>query len=287
MRTNGSVYYVKTVQITRNERSKTSATRPERLPCDPCLVPLWSATRARSEAVRQIPVFPCGRYSSTSPARRFLSFSLTPDELPQLEEWGDCPRLFEDLRDLRRPLRVGDSSSYVRSLRLSAPVLQCKNPARYADTSPGVRAVGLFASEKKDGREFMIENEEVSRMPERFVTPPGALKGNRRFGRRSHHADRRARGPGLVQRRPTQPSSAKGRGSVRSRGRHAQRSRRRSLKCPTGDRRDSTASASSRSPERTTGSLNRADTGLPSRADQRPATWPPRSSTGSSTDAIS
>ena len=156
-------------------------------------------------------MFPCRRYSSTSPARRFLSFSLTPDELPQLEEWGDCPRLFEDLRDLRRPLRVGDSSSYVRSLRLSAPVLQCKNPARYADTSPGVRAVGLFASEKKDGREFTIENEEVSRVPERFVTPPGALKGNRRFGRRSHHADRRAR----PRPRPAPPNTAEQRNGPR------------------------------------------------------------------------
>ena len=92
---------------------------------------------------------------------RFLSSGLTPDEHRQLAEWGDGPRLFEHLRNLPQPLRVGDFPGYVRSLGLSAPVLPCRTLQGAPIRHRGVHVGSLFLTEKEGGRKFTSEDEEI------------------------------------------------------------------------------------------------------------------------------
>ena len=117
---------------------------------------------------------------------RFHSSGLTPDDHRRLAEWTDGPRLYEHLRNLPQPLRVGDFPGYLRSLGLSAPVLPCTalqgTPIRHRDVQVG----GLFVTEKEDGREFTAEDEEVLVL---FASQAATAIANAR----AYRAERRAR----------------------------------------------------------------------------------------------
>ena len=105
---------------------------------------------------------------------RFPSSGRAPDGHRQLAEWADGPRLFEHLRELPRPLRVGDSPR-LRPVGLSPLVLRCRilqgTPIRHRRMQVG----SLSLTGQAGGREFMIQHEEFLVL---FASRAGAASAN-------------------------------------------------------------------------------------------------------------
>ena len=91
----------------------------------------------------------------------FVSSGFTPDEQRRLTDWEDGPRLFEHLRDLPQPVRLGDFPAYLRSLGCGTDVI----PTRTIQATPmrhrGQHVGNFFLGEKEGGQEFTREDEEV------------------------------------------------------------------------------------------------------------------------------
>ena len=86
---------------------------------------------------------------------------LTPDESRDLEAWPHGLQLFEHLRDLPGPLRVGDFPGYVEALGFPPHPVMRKTlqgtPMRYRGSHMGT----FFLAAKEGGREFTDDDEEV------------------------------------------------------------------------------------------------------------------------------
>jgi len=97
----------------------------------------------------------------TGQAEEFVMSGFAPDENDELVAWPDGPQLFEHLRTLAEPIRVGDMPAYVRALGFSDDVMPSKTmlgtPLRHRDTNVG----NFFLGEKEGGREFTDGDEEV------------------------------------------------------------------------------------------------------------------------------
>ena len=118
--------------------------------------------------------------------RRFVTSGLTPDEHRQLEGWDDGRHLFEHLRNLPLPLRLGGFPDYVRSLGLSPPVMPCNTVQGTPIRHRGVHVGSLFLTEKEGGAEFTREDEEVLVL---FASQAAAAIANAR----AYREERRAR----------------------------------------------------------------------------------------------
>ena len=107
-------------------------------------------------------------------------------EQDALVAWPHGPRLFEHLRSLAAPIRVGNLPAYVRALGFSDEVMPSKTmlgtPLRHRDMNVG----NFFLGEKEGGREFTGGDEEVLTL---FAAQAATAIANAR----SHREERRAR----------------------------------------------------------------------------------------------
>ncbi len=98
-------------------------------------------------------------------ARDFVTSGITPEEHQQMAAWADGPQLFEHLRDLPGPLKLGETRDYVRSLGFSTDPLPSGTLQRTLWGTPmrhrGVHVGNFFLADKAGGQEFTDEDEEV------------------------------------------------------------------------------------------------------------------------------
>ena len=128
---------------------------------------------------------------------RFLTSGIAPEDHRRLATWDGGPLLFEHLRKLPGPLRVGDLAAYIRTLGISPLVLPGNTlqatPIRHRDVHVG----SLFLAEKERGREFTSEDEEMLVL---FASQAATAIANARAYRDEHRA--RAKLEALVETSP-------------------------------------------------------------------------------------
>ena len=122
----------------------------------------------------------------TGQAEEFVMSGFAPAERDEMVAWQDGPELFEQLRSLAAPIRVGNLPAYVRALGFSDEVMPSKTmlgtPLRHRDMNVG----NFFLGEKEGGREFTGGDEEVLTL---FAAQAATAIANAR----SHREERRAR----------------------------------------------------------------------------------------------
>ena len=116
----------------------------------------------------------------------FVTSGLTPDERRELAAWPDGPRLFEHLRNLQTPVRLGDLPGYVQTLGFSSDLMRSKTLQGTPMRHRGVHVGNFFLGEKKNGQEFTSADEEVLTL---FASQAAAAIANAR----THRDERRAR----------------------------------------------------------------------------------------------
>lgn len=93
--------------------------------------------------------------------KELVCSGITAEDRRRLEAWPDGPRLFEHLRDLPGPLRLGDYPGYIRGLGFPLHPMLPKTlqgtPMRYR----GVHKGTFFLAGKEGGQEFTDDDEEV------------------------------------------------------------------------------------------------------------------------------
>ena len=118
--------------------------------------------------------------------RDVVTSGLTPDEHRRILDWPDGPRVFEHLRDLPGPLRLGDLPGFVRSLGY-APDLVWSQTLLATPMRHRAEHVGhFFLAGKQGGGEFTDEDEEALTL---FASQAASAIANAR----SHRDERRAR----------------------------------------------------------------------------------------------
>ncbi len=117
--------------------------------------------------------------------RDFVTSGMTPEEHGRLEGWSDGPRLFEHLRDLPGPLRLGDGRGFVRSLGFSADLLPPGTLQGTPMRHRGAHVGNFFLADKAGGQEFTSEDEEVLVL---FASQAAAAIANARAYRREQRA---------------------------------------------------------------------------------------------------
>ena len=116
----------------------------------------------------------------------FVTSGFTPDEHQQLANWPDGPRLFEHLRNVETPLRIGDLHGYVRTLGFSSDLMRSKTLQGTPMLHRGVHVGHFFLAEKEGGDEFTSADEEVLML---FAAQAAIAIANAR----THRAEQRAR----------------------------------------------------------------------------------------------
>ena len=110
----------------------------------------------------------------------------TPEEERLVRAWDDSMKVFDVLRNLPSPLRVADMPAYVGALGFSADGVIINTfqgtPMRHRDVQIG----NFFLGEKKGGREFTDEDEELLVL---FASQAAAAIANAR----TYRAEQRAR----------------------------------------------------------------------------------------------
>ena len=119
-------------------------------------------------------------------AGEWVMSGIGPVEQDALVAWPHGPQLFEHLRGLAAPIRVGDMPAYVRALGFSDEVMPSKTmvgtPLQHRDINVG----NFFLGEKEGGREFTDADEEVLTL---FAAQAATAIANAR----AHREERRAR----------------------------------------------------------------------------------------------
>ena len=119
-------------------------------------------------------------------ADQFVMSGFAPAEHEDMVAWPYGPQLFEHLRGLAAPIRVGDLPAYVRALGFSGDVMPSKTmvgtPLRHRDMNVG----NFFLGEKEGGQEFTQADEEVLTL---FAAQAATAIANAR----AHREERRAR----------------------------------------------------------------------------------------------
>ena len=121
-----------------------------------------------------------------APTRESVFSGFTPDQEQEVFAWPDNRRLFEHLRELPEPLRLGDLAAYVRSLGIAPARMFSRTfqgtPMRHRDADVG----HFFLADKADGEEFTADDEEVLML---LASQAAAAIANAR----THRRERRAR----------------------------------------------------------------------------------------------
>ncbi len=121
-----------------------------------------------------------------APTRESVFSGFTPEEQQEVFAWPDNGRLFEHLREMSGPLRLGDLAGYVRSLGIAPTRMFSRTfqgtPMRHRGTEVG----HFFLAEKADGEEFTDADEEVLVL---LASQAAAAIANAR----THRAEQRAR----------------------------------------------------------------------------------------------
>ena len=122
----------------------------------------------------------------TGQADEWVMSGFAPVEQDELVAWAYGPQLFEHLRSLAAPIRVGDLPAFVRALGFSDDVMPSKTmlgtPLRHRDMNVG----NFFLGEKEGGRKFTDADEEVLTL---FAAQAATAIANAR----AHREERRAR----------------------------------------------------------------------------------------------
>ena len=122
-------------------------------------------------------------------ARDFVTSGITPEEHEQMAAWADGPQLFEHLRDLPGPLRLGETRDYIRSLGFSTDLLPSGTLLRSLQGTPmrhrDVHVGNFFLVDKAGGQEFTDEDEEVLVL---FASQAATAIANARTHRREQRA---------------------------------------------------------------------------------------------------
>ena len=119
-------------------------------------------------------------------ADQFVMSGFAPVEHEEMIAWPYGPQLFEHLRSLAAPIRVGDLSAYVRALGFSDDVIPSNTmqgaPLQHRDINVG----NFFLGGKEGGREFTQADEDVMTL---FAAQAATAIANAR----AHREERRAR----------------------------------------------------------------------------------------------
>ena len=91
----------------------------------------------------------------------FVSSGFTPEEQSQMAEWSEGSLLFEHLRDLPGPLRLGDLHGYVRSLGFSPDFMVSGALQGLPMRHHGEYVGHFFLADKDGGGKFTREDEEM------------------------------------------------------------------------------------------------------------------------------
>ena len=122
----------------------------------------------------------------TGQTEAFVLSGFGPAKQDEMVAWADGPQLFEHVRSLAAPIRVGDLHAYVQALGLSddliPPTTMVATPLRHRDMNVG----NFFLGEKEGGREFTDADEEVLTL---FAAQAVTAIANAR----AHRDERRAR----------------------------------------------------------------------------------------------
>ena len=116
----------------------------------------------------------------------FVTSGLSAEANREMLVWSDGERLFEHLRDLGTPLRVADFPAYLRKLGLSKSPCRSHTLQATPMNHRGKHLGSFFLGDKKDGREFTSEDEEILVI---FARQAATAIANAR----SHRAVKRAR----------------------------------------------------------------------------------------------
>ena len=120
------------------------------------------------------------------PTRESVFSGFTPEEQQEIFAWPDNRRLFDHLRELSGPLRLGDLADYVRSLGIAPARMFSRTfqgtPMRHRGTEVG----HFFLAEKADGAQFTDDDEEVLML---FASQAAAAIANAR----TYRSEQRAR----------------------------------------------------------------------------------------------
>ena len=91
----------------------------------------------------------------------YVSSGLSPDVQRRMIEWPDGMRLFEHMRNLPSPVRLGDLRSYVRSVGFSAEFIPSDTFLGTSIRHRNERTGTFSVAGKEGGEEFTREDEEV------------------------------------------------------------------------------------------------------------------------------
>ena len=141
------------------------------------------------ESARGLTGARCGVIATVDEAgvpQDFVFSGVTPEEQHEMTCWPDRVRLFEHLRNLSGPLRLGDLSGYVRSLGFAPPRAFSRTFQGTPMRHRGVDVGNFFLGEKETGPEFTDEDEEVMAL---FASQAASAIANAR----THRDERRAR----------------------------------------------------------------------------------------------
>ena len=116
----------------------------------------------------------------------FVTCGVTEEEHLAMVTWPDGPKLFEQLRDLERPIRLTDFPAFVAALGLSWDLLPFKTFLGTPMRHQGVHVGNFYLIEKEGGQAFTKEDEEILML---FVAQAAAAVANAR----THRAEQRAR----------------------------------------------------------------------------------------------
>ncbi len=166
----------KEVRVLRERLSRLSEASlriSESLDVDTVLREVAESARALTDAGSAVIVM----IDDSADVQDIVTSGLSPEERRALLEIPHGPLLWEYLRDVPRPLRVENLKTHLTSLGFPADPSLSKSFLGMSIRSRGEQVGDFYLGEKKEGREFTVEDEEVLAL---FALQAGAAISNAR-----------------------------------------------------------------------------------------------------------